>query len=732
MRLQISGLFEGLFYCLSPDISPFRVYVENCDHRSWENIVESRAGLVSLINKLKKNLLYRKEIIKRKEDEKKSLDNKSLSTEPEDLADNEDKKSPETSEGYKCAICSCEFSRGRGLQAHYALTHLKEKLKDKFAHLFLGSQCKLCKEDTSGEDELLVHIATRHDKMNLILKENDLPTVADQMGEKETNTETECEVNNTEDDDLDQLEALQKKIKEVQDQMSTSVKTNLDVYALADMKDIEDGNITEQEEELEEVKLKKSKKKRRGRPRKISESRRKQRKSSGNIAEGLEVPERVKERKESRMSCKLCGQWAVPGNQVLACPQCGHGWHQTCLSPALLTNPSPGWQCPLCSHLELVASLDHLLTELDILMETVELKRLEELQENQSSMEQDEDEEDSDIENKREGAKNEEKKEEEVKIPPDYYESSDEEKKAGGGERRRVVAACQCGGSGSCSFCKKMRGCTCEGAGTCRLCELEERKEEEEEDDDIEIIEEARPPPASSEEMSTTEYFLMTGKVRPPSEEAEDDDEDEIQVLEPHLPAPLTTRGRGRGRARGRARGARPVHVRLQRPVGAPVYRGSPTPRQGFVQSQMRPVRPPAVSGGRRVVRLRGPAGQFNYRSQVRPPVRPQQRVLLAGPRHVRAPAVQYNSHTRPPVPPGVRSVRYPRPAGQYREQGPVVNLHTAYYDRANQGQGDLAAQYYGNITRHEVVDLSDDEEEEEQDAALISRLPSGIRISKI
>ena len=61
-----------------------------------------------------------------------------------------------------------------------------------------------------------------------------------------------------------------------------------------------------------------------------------------------------------------------------------------------------------------------------------------------------------------------------------------------------------------------------------------------------------------------------------------------------------------------------------------------------------------------------------------------------------------------------------------------MVNLHTAYYDRANQGQGDLAAQYYGNITRHEVVDLSDDEEEEEQEAALISRLPSGIRISKI
>ena len=65
-----------------------------------------------------------------------------------------------------------------------------------------------------------------------------------------------------------------------------------------------------------------------------------------------------------------------------------------------------------------------------------------------------------------------------------------------------------------------------------------------------------------------------------------------------------------------------------------------------------------------------------------------------------------------------------------------MTNLHTAYYDRANQGQSDVAAQYYSNITQHEVVDLSDDDDEEpvieEQEAALISRLPSGIRISKL
>ena len=119
------------FTFLKPDIGYCRVYVENCDHLSWENIVESRPGLVDLINKLKSNLLYRKEIIKRKEDEKRNLEKQSLVTEPEDLVDNEEKKPPEASEVYKCAICSCEFSRAKELQAHYALTHLKEKLKEK-------------------------------------------------------------------------------------------------------------------------------------------------------------------------------------------------------------------------------------------------------------------------------------------------------------------------------------------------------------------------------------------------------------------------------------------------------------------------------------------------------------------------------------------------------------------------------------------------------------------------
>ena len=52
--------------------------------------MESREGLANLISKLKKNLLYRKEVIKRKDDEKRNLVDKSSPSEPEDLEDNEE------------------------------------------------------------------------------------------------------------------------------------------------------------------------------------------------------------------------------------------------------------------------------------------------------------------------------------------------------------------------------------------------------------------------------------------------------------------------------------------------------------------------------------------------------------------------------------------------------------------------------------------------------------------
>merc|ERR1712228_1007341 len=100
------------------------------------------------------------------------------------------------------------------------------------------------------EVELFVHIATAHDKINLVLKENGLKTIEDTRETKTVIKEPDDQVMNTnvkEEDSSKTLKALEQKLKDVQKQMS--VETNLNVYALADMKDIADG-LTESDTEV--------------------------------------------------------------------------------------------------------------------------------------------------------------------------------------------------------------------------------------------------------------------------------------------------------------------------------------------------------------------------------------------------------------------------------------------------------------------------------------------------
>ena len=355
------------------------MYVESCDQLSWEKVVDSRDGLRTLIDKLKSNLLYRKEVVRRREREHQRSDVLTSSTpECEDT---------EAADLYKCEVCPYEADSGAELQTHYARTHLAVKLREKFAHLARGSECKLCKQVLSDETEALVHIATSHDKINMILKENDLSTISvNQQSEKEdAGKEENCM--ERENQDEGNLEALELKIKQVQGQMSSSVRANLEVYALADMKDMEDGKVMTTEDVSVSApgqntqKMKKKKGRRRGRASEKSESKSNLRRSHRK-ASMVKVGEEVKERRESRMSCQQCGQFCVEedSNLVFPCPQCDHGWHQHCCLPVLQARPDLTWQCPLCCHLDLVTSLDQLLAEVDILRETLEQKRLAELQ----------------------------------------------------------------------------------------------------------------------------------------------------------------------------------------------------------------------------------------------------------------------------------------------------------------------------------------------------------------
>ena len=331
--------------------------------------------------------MYRNEIMKKREEKERR--NSREMTESTEM----DLKVEEGREDCPCSVCPEEFTSASQLQAHYARTHLACQMKEKFSHLAKGSQCKLCKEVLAEESEVFVHLAVRHDKINFILRENNLPTVdRDRVkGSEEAEREEERDPHsppNKSHDETD-LEALEKKIREVQGQMSSSVKANLEVYALADMKDLEEGKISEDVKDVEVVEKSEKKRKRKGRGRPRKESEIKSRSVDETVAPVTEK-EMTVGRRDSRQSCRRCGGWSKgrggdigasgESNLVFSCTHCKHSWHQLCVSPALLTSPDPSWKCPLCCHLALVSSLDQLSAELDSLMETVEQKRLAELQ----------------------------------------------------------------------------------------------------------------------------------------------------------------------------------------------------------------------------------------------------------------------------------------------------------------------------------------------------------------
>ena len=304
---------------------------------------------------------------------------------------------------------------------------------------------------------------------------------------------------------------------------------------------------------------------------------------------------KVKDRKETKLSCKRCNEWKDETNQVYACTCCGHGWHQMCAVPPLAEKPEDNWKCPLCQHIALVEGLERTLVELDHRMEKAEEKRLAALTENQNRAEHVESEEEEEEDDREEEARtNSPTKSPKLSIQNNspvmidvgrrnvgYYCELDSDEDEVIGKRKKKVAVyrpnynelstdeeidddpepqrqmmCNCDNKGTCLFCKRMKGCTCDGAGTCRLC-MSELVIDEEGDS----VTDKKSPVHESEvvtidetpQMSTTELFLLTGQTR----------QAEVETPPPALEyVPGRGRASGRGRGRGRAmrvlRGGRP------------------------------------------------------------------------------------------------------------------------------------------------------------------------------
>jgi len=415
-------------------------------------------------------------------------------------------------------------------------------------------------------------------------------------------------------------------------------------------------------------------------------------------------------------------------------------------------------------------SLQQTLSEMMVLMERVEERRLAEMEVNQSLEAPEEEEQVEEVEvpvNEPE-PKNDPPSRAIVKYMPDYYESSDDED-----TNRKVVPAprliCSCSGDGSCLFCKKMRGCTCEGQGTCRLCELDEEKKEqkEESDDDIEIIDDDDEEDNSNQaELSTTELFLlgMTDPKRTPSPRQ---------------------RVRGQGRMRGSGRGRQPP---LRPPI--PIRQASPQPQ--FNPRAMTHINQPSPRARGQIVRISRPRApvhsipqvRVNYGTQPRPSV-PRPRILRprltqtrprvpaqfhvqnepsshmvsrvtvrgqprmaprASPYHgqlIRGnqlrpqPRTQPRSQSviRPPRPNVVSQIYHQQPAHQSQVYDTYQNYsqNLSAPDHENYAS---ASTYYqqAEVYVEDVVSIDDDDDDIEEivEENVLSKLPSGIHIQRI
>ena len=344
---QISGKMIELKLELYPfQVLNYRVFTEDHSHRTWNCVSHDRNEFQELFQKLSQNKMYKIELERRKMLELKKQEEQDLKDQIKNLEEVE-KSLPAVNEinenNFKCEVCSEDFDFGVDLMKHYAKTHLACKMKEKFGHLVSGDICKVCKESIDDEAEMFVHIAVMHDKLNLILKENGLKMIEPTKSKGTTETKeskVSSRVESIEDDSSKTLEALEQKLKDVQKQMSNSVESNLQVYTMADIKDIAEGLSQSDDEDFETVTKKsftkkgksKKSKKRKGRTKKsespeiVRKSPRSDvslRRSSRHVPGTLKTDSpkivdvkdsNVKERQESRLSCHKCGQWEMESN----------------------------------------------------------------------------------------------------------------------------------------------------------------------------------------------------------------------------------------------------------------------------------------------------------------------------------------------------------------------------------------------------------------------------------
>lgn len=562
LRQEPTGwdLKGNIFWTQMSDEGDLRVYSENSDNTSWETVAQTRESLVAFLMTLREEKIYSQE------QEKLDKNKKELDLSPnEDLIERlKEDVIQVAAKNYDCQICNVVAKTRLQLLEHYSALHLTRQIQEKFGHLVNGTICKLCSFDSKpspvDEDEneasdqeqevdeslIWIHLGTIHDKTNIVLREAGLKEVFEI---KQDSVDEPTNLNSISADVT--TEAGQKLNCDIVNSTSCDSTRNALDPALAsnptDKMKVED-NVQKMTSDAQNSDLASSE------DVNITKTRRSTRLNKAGLDPSIEseVKSKVKEttqklkkmkqenkRIERKISCKLCGSYDTAKTNPMYTCSCGNSWHCMCIKPKLYSKPGSSWKCPLCNHAALVAMLEQVLTEFDIVMEKVDKCRLAKLRDNRSASSvgleqavievnesnednsddmQDEDEE-GENEEESQVTKNTDYNRESVKLMVNYYEASSSSSSCASDsdqstddEQKSVIArnTCLCKGEKTCVYCKRLKGCTCDGLGTCRLCVMEENKQSEQSSPEI-IADESSSQPEKT--MSTTELFLLTGKT---------------------------------------------------------------------------------------------------------------------------------------------------------------------------------------------------------------------------
>jgi len=236
LRIEPTGTdIEGKIYWTQiDDHAEIRIYTEDYRHDTWGNVVQNRVELVSLLDKLKDEKLYKQELEKLKIHEADVQDQNAVIDVIAEMEKEQEVKTQGFNTEYTCEVCKLKFESKVAVMEHYSGGHMSFKLKEKFRHLVENGKCKMCKFEAANEKLIWIHIGAFHEKVNSVLKESKLKPIGDNtksVNEEKTNPEV-SEVPkptaepNGKNEDTAVINKLEKKIEELKYEMIDSGADN--------------------------------------------------------------------------------------------------------------------------------------------------------------------------------------------------------------------------------------------------------------------------------------------------------------------------------------------------------------------------------------------------------------------------------------------------------------------------------------------------------------------------